>query len=140
MPTFRDLLAFVENDGWVEEANLARGRRRVGDHRRFRKEPPDETILRTKVSHAIRDEIGSALFGHILRDQLHVDEARFWAVARGRGTVEQAEAAPPSTATIPGWLVKRLLFTVGLTEEEVRTLTPEGAKARWDAFVRSPKG
>ena len=34
MATFRDLRLFVTNDGWTEEPNLGRGRRRTGDHRR----------------------------------------------------------------------------------------------------------
>jgi hypothetical protein len=135
--TFRDLEAYVDRDGWTLEPNLARGRRRTGDHRRYRTELVDGTILRTKVSHALGDEIGNDLFKHILRDQLKIDEARFWAVVRGR--VQPAgDAPPPESATIPAWLVHRLLFTVGLPEAEIRTLTPKQALDLWRAFISRP--
>lgn len=138
MATFRDLRAFVENDGWSEEPVLARGRRRTGDHRRYRKELPDGTTLRTKVSHALGDEIGLDLFKHILRDQLRVDEERFWAVVRGRATAPPIE--PPQETTLPGWIVQRLIFTVGVPEAEVRNMTPQQAFERWEAFKALPKG
>jgi hypothetical protein len=129
LATFGDLKTFVERDGWTEEPNLARGKRRVGDHWRYRKERPDGTILRTKVSHAVRDEIGSDLFHHILRDQLGVDEERFWAVVRGL-PIDRAPAEP-NPVTTPGWLVQRLMLTVGLSEEAVRAMAPEEAHAAW---------
>jgi hypothetical protein len=133
MATFRDLEAYLGRDGWVQEPNLARGRRRTGDHRRYRKELPDGAILRTKVSHALGDEIGTDLFKHILRDQLRVDETRFWAVVRGQAQPASG-ALPRGSETIPAWLVQRLLFTVGIPEAEVRELTLDGALARWEAF------
>lgn len=137
MATFRELEAYLDRDGWVQEPNLARGRRRTGGHRRYRKELPDGTTLRTKVSHALSDEIGIDLFKHILRDQLRVDEARFWAVVRGQ--VQQTpDALPPEEETIPGWLVQRLLFTVGLPEAEVRNLTPKQALELWATFISRP--
>lgn len=129
LATFGDLKTYVERAGWTEEPNLARGKRRVGDHWRYSKEQPDGTVLRTKVSHAVRDEIGPSLFGHILRDQLGVDEERFWAVVRGHP--EQPAPAEDSPRTTPGWLVQRLIFTVGLSEAEVRALTPDEAHAAW---------
>ena len=138
MATFGDLSAYLERDGWIEEPSLARGRRRTGDHRRFRKEHPDGSIARTKVSHALGDEIGVALFKHILRDQLHVDEARFWAVVRGQAD-PAVDAPPPASDTIPAWLVQRLLFTVGMAEAEIRGLTHEQALDRWHAFIAAPK-
>lgn len=137
MAIFRELETYVVHDGWVEEPSLARGKRRTGDHRRYSKELPDGTILRTKVSHAIGDEIGIDLFKHILRDQLKVDEARFWAVVRRQ--IEQArDASPPETSTVPGWLVQRLMFTAGIPEAEVRRLTPDQAVERWEAFISQP--
>jgi hypothetical protein len=137
MATFRELEAYVVHDGWVEAPNLARGKRRTGDHRRYHKEFPDGTTLRTKVSHALGDEIGIDLFKHILRDQLKVDEARFWAVVRRQ--IEQAQdASPPETSTVPGWLVQRLTFTAGIPEADARRLTPDQAIERWEAFISRP--
>lgn len=138
MATFGDLKAFVERDGWAEEPNLARGRARTGDHRRYRKDLPDGTTLRTKVSHSPRDEIGVDLFKHILRDQLRATEDRFWDVVQAAAS-RTAEAPPPGVATIPGWLVQRLILTVGLRDDQVRPMTVDEALAAWEAFKAQPK-
>jgi hypothetical protein len=135
--TFEDLLTYVRHDGWTDEPNLIRGRARTGDHRRFQKERADGTILRTKVPHGSRDEIGDDLFRHILRDQLRVTEEQFWGIVRGGATLPE----PPHTAaaTVPGWLVERLLFTVGLPESEIRAMTADEARAAWDAYQARPQ-
>ena len=132
MATFGDLKAYVEQDGWTQERSHARRRSSTGDHWRYSKEQPDGPTLRTKVSHGVRDEIGPSLFGHILRDQLRVDEATFWAVVHGRTAPDVAGAAtaPPT----PGWLVQRLIVTVGMSEDDVRALSAEDAAAAWEAF------
>lgn len=130
MATFRDLRQYVTNDGWTEEPNLARGRRRTGDHRRYFRELPDGTRLRTKVPHDEDAEIGEDLFHRILRDQLRVAEERFWQVIRGH-VGDANEVARPSLEPVPGWLVARLLLTVGLPEPEVAQMTPDEARAAW---------
>lgn len=130
MPTFGELRQYVTNDRWTEEPNLARGRRRTGDHRRYARDLPDGTRLRTKVSHDEHAEIGEDLFHRILRDQLRITEERFWEVVRGRSGIAtpSQEAAVES---IPGWLVTRLLITVGLSEAEVANMTEAEAQAAW---------
>ena len=130
MAKFRDLLRYVTNDGWTEEPNLTRGRQRTGDHRRYSRELADGTRLRTKVSHDEDAEIGEDLFHRILRDQLHVTEARFWDVVRSRAG-SQTEAAPPDAEPVPGWLVTRLLFTAGLSEGDVARMTANEARGAW---------
>ena len=137
MATFEDLRRYLLRDGWIEEPNLARGRARTGDHRRYRKELADGTILRTKVPHGLRDEIGGDLFGHILRDQLRVDGTRFWAVVRGAPA--PAEPPAPGAPTIPAWLVERLIRTVGLAEDAVRRMTRDEAFAAWEEFRSRPR-
>jgi hypothetical protein len=37
---------------------------------------------------------------------------------------------------MPGWLVARLLYTVGVPEDEVRQMTIDEARARWEAYTR----
>lgn len=132
MATFGDLKRYVENDGWAEERGRARGRARAGDHWRYSKELADGPVLRTKVSHSVRDEIGPSLFAHILRDQLKVDEATFWAIVHGRAAPRVPDV--PTAPTVPGWLVQRLILTVGLPEEAVRQLSAEDAAAAWEAY------
>lgn len=138
MATFGDLKTFVERDGWTEEPNLTRGRARTGDHWRYRKDLPDGSRLRTKVSHSLRDEIGIDLFKHILRDQLSRTDDHFWDVVR-RGATDVGDGPPPLQATIPGWLVQRLILTVGLLEDEVRAMTVDEAHAAWESYKAQPK-
>jgi hypothetical protein len=138
MATFRDLKTYVERDGWTEVPNLARGRRRAGDHWRYRKELPDGRILRTKVSHELKAEIGDDLFHHIVRDQLETTVERFWDVVHGRS---RAVAAPevPAVRPVPGWLVLRLITTVGIPEDRVLSMTEEEAEAAWTAYRTRPR-
>ncbi len=138
MATFRDLRQYVTNDGWTEEPNLARGRRRTGDHRRYFRELADGTRLRTKVSHDEDAEIGEDLFHRILGDQLRVTEEWFWEVARGRAGAGR-EAAQPAVEPVPGWLVTRLLLTVGLPEADVAQMTPDEARAAWLEYQTQPR-
>ena len=58
---------------------------------------------------------------------------RFWDVVRGAATVH-AQAPPQPAATIPGWLVQRLILTVGLGDDEIRTLTADEAHDAWGAY------
>ncbi len=140
MATFGDLRQYVTNDGWTGEPNLVRGRRRTSDHRRYFRDLPDGTRLRTKVSHDERAEIGDDLFHRILRDQLRVTEGRFWEVVRGQ-VAGETEAAQPSVEPIPGWLVMRLLYTVGLSEAEVAQMTADEARATWlESQTRTREG
>jgi hypothetical protein len=139
LPTFRDLKTYLVRDGgWEEVPNRARGRRRVGDHWRYRKVLPDGTVLRTKVSHALGDEIGPDLLGHIVRDQLRTTMQHFRDVLAGRASSEAA-VAEPKVEPIPGWLVTMLINTVGMREDEVRRLSPEVARAKWEAFTRGER-
>jgi predicted RNA binding protein YcfA (HicA-like mRNA interferase family) len=139
LATFGDLQEYLENAfGWVEEKNLARGRRRGADHLRYSKTLPSGYRLRTKVSLHPREEIGPDLFKEILREQLRITEDEFWSVVRGRGEPSQPETAGPAVPGIPGWLVERLIVGVGMAEAEVLRLTPERAQALWDEFRSRP--
>jgi hypothetical protein len=137
VPTFRDLLTYLERDGgWEEVPNLVRGRQRTGDHRRYRKVLPDGTILRTRVSHALDEEIGSDLLGHIVREQLATTMRRFRDVLAGRSPAapESALGERPDSEPVPGWLVLRLIHTVGLAEDEVRCMSNVEARAAWERY------
>ncbi len=138
MATFGELRQFVTDEGWTEEPNLSRGRRRTGDHRRYFRDLSDGTRLRTKFSHDEHAEIGDDLFHRILRDQLQVTEERFWEVVHGRSGTE-TQAREPTVEPISGWLVTRLLFTVGLSEAEVAQMTGDEARAAWLAYQTQPR-
>lgn len=141
MATFGDLQIYLDRaPGWAREPNLARGRRRTGDHIRYSKLRPDGSRQRTKVSQHPREEIGDDLFKEILRDQLQVTEQEFWRVVRGRGTAEVVEpAAPPVKQGLPAWLVTCLIEVVGLPEDEVLVMSAEEAQTAWDAHRSKPR-
>lgn len=144
MATFGDLEAYLERSpGWLEEPNLARGKRTTGDHKRYSKVLPDGTRLRTKVSRHPREGIGEDLFRRILRDQLRVTEQEFWAVVRNRKTRGVGpDVSPPNMGPvvpgIPGWLVTCLIDVAGVAEDDVLSLTPAEARAVWDAYRSRP--
>ncbi len=94
--------------------------------------------MRTKVSHDEHAEIGDDLFHRILRDQLQVTEGRFWEGVHGRSGIE-TQAREPTVEPIPGWLVTRLLLTVGLSEAEVSAMSPAAAQAAWLEFQTRPR-
>ena len=136
MATFRDLKTYLERDGgWDEIPNLVRGRRRVGDHWRYRKVLSDGTVLRTKVSHTLDEEIGPDLLGHIVRDQLRTAIKHFRDVVAGR-LPEPDAGCGENPEPIPGWLVVRLIHTVGLSEQQVRAMSAEQAQAAWERYKR----
>ena len=89
------------------------------------------------VSSDTRTEIGDDLFRHILRDQLRVTEEQLWGMVRGGATI--LDPPHPPAPTVPGWLVERLLFTVGLPESEIRAMTADEARAAWDAYQARPR-
>ena len=89
------------------------------------------------ISSETRDEIGDDLSRHILRDQLRVTEEQFWGMVREGATI--LEAPHPPAPTVPGWLIERLLFTVGLPESEFRAMTADEARAAWDAYQARPR-
>jgi hypothetical protein len=80
-----------------------------------------------------RSGYGPGLRSHILRDQLHVTEAEFWACLRdgvrpGRGMPE-----PPAGA-LPADLVHFLISRAGLADAEVAAMTKDEAVARLQRY------
>ncbi|MGH3038598.1 MAG: cytotoxic translational repressor of toxin-antitoxin stability system [Gaiellaceae bacterium] len=142
-PTYKNLRDFCRIDGWDDISKKRLGRKGKGlDHDRYEKRLDDGGILRTKVSHGSGQYGDPGLWRHIWRDQLGLDsEEQFWEALRTGEPVERAVAAeaPPSKPAIPGWLLSRLVFTVGIPEEEVNQMTLEEADARWTEFMSSPR-
>jgi hypothetical protein len=108
-------------EGW-RRVRDARGH--TGSHHvTYELDLPDGRILRTRVSHPPdRTDYGPSLFAHILRDQLAVSEAEFWACVRdGIRPDRGAPSTPPSS--LPADLVHLLVHRVGLAEEDARRMT-----------------
>lgn len=143
--TFGDLADYLKRaPGWQEVPNLARGRRRTGDHTRYSKILPDGSRTQTRVSAHPREEIGEDLFRRILREQLRVSEQEFWSIVRGQASGALPPPAPagapaPPAPGIPGWLVNCLITVAGIPENEVLDMTPEAARAAWDAYQSKPR-
>lgn len=127
-PTRADHDRFCSAEGW-RLVRDARGR--TGTHHiTYELDLPDGRTLRTRVSHPPdRTDYGPGLFAHILRDQLAVSEAEFWACVRdGVPPDRGAPAVPPSS--LPTDLVHLLVHRVGLREEDVQAMTRSEAIQR----------
>jgi hypothetical protein len=94
----------------------------------------DGRILRTRISHPVdRSTYGPGIWGHILRDQLQVDEATFWGCVQDKVVPDRGTPTPPSGA-LPADLVHLLISRVGLDEAEVAMMTKEEAVARLQTY------
>ncbi|MGI5282564.1 cytotoxic translational repressor of toxin-antitoxin stability system [Nonomuraea polychroma] len=131
-PTREDHDRFCQLEGWRPVRN-ARGR--TGTHHvTYELNLPDGQILRTRISHPVdRSAYGRSIWGHILRDQLQVDEATFWACAKDGALPDRGAPTPPSNA-LPADLVHLLISRVGLDEAEVAAMSKEDAVARLQKY------
>lgn len=118
---------FCLNEGWQEVRNATGGR--VAHHSTFELQLDDGRILRTRISHPPgKQTYGAKTWGHILRDQLDVDEAAFWACVNDK-IVPQRGAPPPPRQGIPVDLYRLLTGKAGLPETTVRDMCKEEAIA-----------
>ena len=95
---------------------------------------PDGGVLRTRISHPPdRSTYGPNLWSHILRDQLDVDEATFWACVN-KGEPPRRGVVVPKREALPAGLVSVLLHQVGLGEAEVAGMTKDVAIRRVNEY------
>jgi hypothetical protein len=126
-PTREDHERFCQTEGW-RPVRTARGR--TGTHVTCELDLPDGRILRTRISHPVdRSTYGRSIWGHILRDQLQMDEASFWACVQEKVVPDRRMPTPPPEA-LPADLVHLLISRAGLDEREVAAMTKEEAIAR----------
>ena len=127
-PTRRDHARFCEVEDW-KLVRSATGKRNT-HHETFELALPDGTVLRTRVSRPPdRTTYGDALWGHILRDQLHVSAEEFWRCVQD-GIPPDRGARPESPESIPADLLHLLKHRVGLSESELREMTRQEAVER----------
>lgn len=123
----KDHLRFCQHESWQEVRKATGGR--VNHHITFQLPLPDDRILRTRISHPPnKDTYGASLWKRILRDQLDVDEAAFWACVRDK-VLPQRGVPPPERQGVPVDLYRLLTGTAGLPECDVRAMTREQAIA-----------
>jgi hypothetical protein len=94
----------------------------------------DGRILRTRISHPVnRETYGPGIWSHILRDQLDVDQATFWACVQDGEKPDRGAPEPPPEA-LPADLVHSLLTKVRLSEADVAAMSKEEAIARMQQY------
>jgi hypothetical protein len=131
-PTREAHEAFCKTEGW-EPVRNARGQ--TGTHHViYEFHLYDGRILRTPISHPVnRETYGDSLWNHILRDQLDVDEATFWACVQSGTKPDRGTPTPPREA-LPANLVHLLITQVRLSEAEVAAMSKEEAIARMQQY------
>ncbi len=131
-PTRADHQKFCQVEGW-HPVRDARGRSGT-HHVTYELSLTDGRILRTRVSHPPdRTDYGPALWAHILRDQLQVTEAEFWACCRDGIRPKRGEPEVPAEA-VPAEVVHLLIERVGLPEREVAQMTRTEAINRLNRY------
>lgn len=131
-PTRQDHERFCTTEGW-RRVRDARGR--AGTHHvTYELDLPDGGILRTRISHPVdRSGYGSALWSHILRDQLKITEEEFWRCVRA-GVRPDRGAPVVAQDALPADLVHLLITRIGLAEKEIAEMTREEAIERLHRF------
>jgi hypothetical protein len=132
-PTRADHQRFCETEGWKPVRNARGG---TGTHHvTFELELPDGRILRTRISHPPdRTDYGARLWSHILRDQLCVDEAAFWACLRDGVVPNRGFPPPPVQESTPTQVIYLLLNEVGLPEQQVGAMSKQEAIDRLNQY------
>jgi hypothetical protein len=112
-------------EGWTA-VRKADGKK-VKHHVTYELELPDGRVLRTRISPPPNKQTyGTALWSHILRDQLAVDDATFWTCARD-GVRPHRGQPEPVGETIPADLVQLLKRRMHLTDAEIADMSKREA-------------
>lgn len=129
--TWSELSDFCAVDEWTQI-------RTETGHRFWEKVLATGEVLQTHQSYTGSDP-SQQLFSRILRDQLRVSRREFWtALQTGQPVdrpVPELEPAPPE---YPAYVVSGLLAR-GLTEDQIRLMTPEEAEAKLVELWSTPR-
>lgn len=132
-PTRADHDAFCRKEGWTR-VPTARGTKGT-DHLVYELTMADGSVLRTKISHPPnRTDYGAGLWQRILKDQLQVTEAEFWACVRDGVPPVRGELTSSHERSIPVGVVYHLIHTFVLSEEEVASMTRDEAISKLQAL------
>ncbi len=128
---------FVEVEGW-EKTQTVRGT--TGDHHRYVLHLADGSVLRTRVSHGAGALNDPGLVAAVLRDQLAVTAADFWACVDRKvlppRPLPAEPAMPAGPKVLDAKLARSLLGKAGVTHAELATMTQAEAAARWIEFLK----
>ncbi|WP_282779035.1 MULTISPECIES: cytotoxic translational repressor of toxin-antitoxin stability system [unclassified Nocardia] len=126
---------FCRNDKWERVRNARGGV--VGHHSTWELLLPDGRVLRTRISRPMDNtDYGPKLWCQILKEQLQVTEAEFWACVNDQTRpMRMREAvAIPDREPIPLGVVEKLIRLVHLSPEEIETMTKDQAVSRLNQF------
>lgn len=131
-PTREAHETFCTTEGWQQVSDACG---QTGTHHViYELQLHDGRILRTRISHpADRKTYGPSIWSHILRDQLDVDQAAFWACVQNGRKPDRGEPEPPAEA-LPTDLVHLLLTRVHLSETDVAGMSKEEAITRMQQY------
>lgn len=131
VPTRKDHQKFCLAEGWVQVRN---SQGNTGHHITYELALPDGRTIRTRISHPpTRDTYGRSMWSHILRDQLDVTEAEFWACVRDGVKPTRGRTVEPPAEAIPAGIVRELIAN-GVPEDEVRNMSKADAIKRITAI------
>lgn len=132
-PTRADHDAFCRTEGWSLVRDARGGT--VKHHRTYELALPDGRILRTRISRPVdKSGYGPAIWQHILRDQLAVDEGTFWACVKDGAKPRRGPVHVAPAESIPAGVVFQLIHKAGVPEAEVARLSRDEAIARLQEF------
>ena len=122
---------FVETEGWVETPST--------HHDTYELELPNGDVLRTRISRppSRKHTYGRSIWSHILRDQLDVTEAEFWACVNHRQLPDRGEDDAAPIEALPVEVAQLLVDRVGLTPRQVRSLSRAEAIDRLNQYWAS---
>jgi hypothetical protein len=137
-PARSDHEAFCTTEGW-EQVRDAQGR--TGTHHlTYELRLHDGRILRTRISHSPdRSTYGKSIWAHILRDQLDISEAEFWACVQDKVKPDRGEPRVPAEA-LPAELVHLLITQIGLGNAEISKMSKADAITRMQEHWSRPPG
>jgi hypothetical protein len=121
-----DHRAFCETERWELVADAVG--RPVGHHLTYRLALHDGRMLRTRISRPInKNPYGPSLEGHILRDQLEVTRAEFWACVDEQRPPQRGPARPSRKEAIPFSVLRVLRDEMNVDETALKALTRQEA-------------
>jgi hypothetical protein len=130
--TRRDLQKFCRTEGW-DLVRDARGRA-VLHHETYELTLLDGSQLRTRTSRPPNNTpFDARQWSCILRDQLQVTEAEFWACVEDQIRPDRGAPEPPPEG-VPVSVLRQLQTKVGLDAAEIAAMTKDEAIARLNKF------
>jgi hypothetical protein len=119
-PSWDEIEQFCKIDSWETV--------RSTDHVFFRKILPSGEVLETHRSFSGNKSMSPGVFSVILRTQLKVSRQQFWqALTSGEAVVRPDPDLPEPEPQYDAWVILGLKKQ-GLSEDEIKQMTPDEAK------------